>query len=371
MYLKNITLRNFRNYFQESCAPHKNTNLVTGQNAQGKTNLLEAIYLGTSTTSFLTNRVTEAINWQSNNAELTCVFDTTAETFTVLFQLSAGGKKTVNINGNKLSSGEPLPYPSAIVFTPEDLGIVKGSPAQRRKYLDFELGLLDFSYRYYYRQYQKALFERNNLLREIKAGREDTNILDVWNEQLVQTGSRLLNKRLILLQKLVPLVKELFYQLTGGKERLEIRYLSSVKLAPKMDYDQIVKVFFEEIYTVKTEELLRGQSLKGPHRDELVFYINGIEARQYGSRGQQRTIVLALKLALLQLWKNETGEYPILLLDDVLQELDTGRQQSLLSRVRGQVQTFITTSAEREAEQKTGTFDKVIRIDGGKILQEE
>lgn len=367
MYLKEITLRNFRNYFKESFKPHKNINLITGENAQGKTNLLEAIYIGTSATSFLTGRIAETINWKSDNAELTYIFSTAGETFTVILRFNAGGKKSININGTKINKGEPLPYPSAVVFTPEDLDIIKGSPARRRKYIDFELGLLDFSYRYYYRQYQRALFERNNLLKEFKTGAQNRDILAVWNEQLIKTGSHLLYKRLVLLQKLVPLVKELFYQLTGGKEKLEVRYLSSVKLNQNMDYNQIAAVFSRELSVVEKEEIMRGQSVKGPHRDEMVFYVNGIEGRQYGSRGQQRTIVLALKLSLLELWKSENGEYPILLMDDVLQELDTGRQQSLLSRVYGQVQTFLTTSMERTIEQHANIYDNIIKVSGGKL----
>lgn len=370
MYLKKINLRGFRNYVQESWIPHKGTNLIIGKNAQGKTNLLEAIYLGTSINSFRTNRITEIINWHGKKAQLYFTFAMAGKNNSIFFEVTTDGKKLISVNGKKMKPGRELPYPKAVVFTPDDLDIIKGNPARRRKYIDFELGPLDFHYHYYYRQYQKALFERNSLLRKVKTGAVEDDVLETWNWQLVDTGSHLLIKRLNLLNKLVPLVKRLFQQLTGSREKLEIKYLSSIKLTQDMKYDEVKERFLKEISSVKEEECLRGQSLKGPHRDEIVFYINDNEARHYGSRGQQRTIVIALKLALLHMWKKETGEYPILLLDDVLQELDFERQESLLSKVHGQVQTFLTTSMERLRIQKTTVIDNIIYVTEGKLQQE-
>ncbi len=371
MHLKKIELINFRNYNKETFTPDKNFNLITGDNAQGKTNLLEAIYIGTANNTFRTSKFTEIINWNNEKSRINCTFNTAGGTFAVFFELNLHGKKYIKINGKKLNSGENLPYPTAIIFTPDDLEIIKGAPARRRKYIDFELGLLDYSYHYYYRQYQKALFERNNLLKQIRVKKADGNLLEIWNHQLIDTGSRLIYKRLQLLKKLVPLLRELYSHLTGGREKLEVRYLSSVRITLNMEYQQITSLFKQEISEVRDKEFYRGQSLKGPHRDEIVFYIDNNDARQYGSRGQQRTIVLALKIALLELWKNETGEYPILLLDDVLQELDKNRREYLLQKVNGQVQTFLTTSTER----KSGWFDpgsgKIIKVHEGKLNQGE
>ncbi len=371
MYLIKTEIYNFRNYAHELFLPDQHVNLITGRNAQGKTNLLEAIYVGTAGNTFRTNRFTETINRQSENTKISYLFNTAGGTFSVFFELNSNGKKLIMVDGQKVNPGKSLPFPAAIVFTPDDLDIVKGSPARRRKYIDFELGLLDFSYRYYYQQYQKALYERNNLLKRAKSRNIDNDLLEIWNHQLIDTGSRLIYKRLQLLKKLVPLVKDLFLQLTGGGEGLEIKYYSSLKISLNMEYDQISNLFFHEIAAIKAEECARGLSLKGPHRDELIFYIDSTEARQYGSRGQQRTIVLALKLALIELWKKETDDYPILLLDDVLQELDAGRQSFLFKKIQGQVQTFITTSSEREIKQFSDNLNNVIKVAGGKLGQEE
>jgi DNA replication and repair protein RecF len=369
--LKKIELINFRNYNKETFNPDNNLNLITGDNAQGKTNLLEAIYIGTAANTFRTNKLSEIINWKNENSRINYIFNTAEGSFAVFFELNTYGKKLIKLNGKKLNSNEHLPYPTAIVFTPDDLEIIKGAPARRRKYIDFELGLLDYSYHYYYRQYQRALFERNNLLRQIRVKKIDENLLEIWNHQLIDTGSKLIYKRLQLLKKLVPSLRELYFHLTGGKEKLEVRYLSSVKITLNMEHQQITELFTREIASIREKECHRGQSLKGPHRDEIVFYIDNNDARQYGSRGQQRTIVLALKIALLDLWKKETGEYPILLLDDVLQELDKNRREYLFKKVNGQVQTFLTTSSEWESEWFDPGSGKIIKVHGGKLNQGE
>lgn len=364
MILKKIHLKYFRNYIKQSWEPHKGITFIVGNNAQGKTNLIEAIYLGTSSNSFKANRNNDMINWKSNNAELKYNFFSLNKNEKLVVNLNRNGKKTLFLNGHKLTSSKSLPYPTAVCFLPDDMEVVKGNPSKRRKYIDFELGLTDISYRHYLRQYQKALLERNNLL---KYRINDNSILEIWTEQLVTNGSFLLIKRLKLLYEIVPIISQIYTQISGGKEKLEIRYLSSIEINHNMDLSDIKNRFYDELKKVKKEELSRKQTIKGPHRDDIVFYINGIEARRYASRGQFKTITLALKIGLLELWKNFYDDYPVFLVDDVLQELDFYRQEILLSILRGKVQAFLTASVESNILKKDYHND-VVSIKSGQII---
>lgn len=370
MYLKQLQLAGFRNYDRVAWDPHGGVNLIMGKNAAGKTNLLEAVYLCTTGYSFRTARFSEIINWQNNEAKVECTFALSQRDYTVRLFLTREGRKVCSVNGKKVATGKQLPYPAAVVFTPGDLDIVGGNPARRRRFLDFDLGPLDAAYHYQLRKYNRALQERNSLLRVIKSGAINEGLLVTWNEQLISAGAELLFKRLRLLHKLVPLIKQIHQRLAGDGEKLEVKYLSSLKMNRDAGREELKKLFGREIYRLRDEEIKRGTSMVGPHRDELVFHLNGVEARHFGSRGQQRTIVLALKMALLNLWERETGEHPIFLLDDVLQELDVTRQEAMLDAVRGKVQTFITTSSERMVQWKDDMVDAVIHVDRGNLQRE-
>ncbi|MCF8010170.1 MAG: DNA replication/repair protein RecF [Clostridiales bacterium] len=368
MYLQNINLNYFRNYIQENWKPSKGINLITGDNAQGKTNLLEAIYMGTSIKSFRTKNLSEIINWYKKISELNFFFCTLNGSNKLVYKINQN-KKTINLNDKNIRFIDMLKYPPAIVFTPDDLDIVKGNPDRRRKYIDFELGLLDYNYDYYLRKYKKIIYERNNLLKDIKYKNNDNNLLETWNQQLVLIGTQIIIKRLNLLQKFVPFVKNVFYQLTDNKESLDIRYLSSIKISEDIVHEKIQDIFNQELLQSKDKEIERGQTLKGPHRDDLMFYINGSDCRYYGSRGQQRTIVLSLKISLIKIWYHETGEYPILLLDDVLQELDDKKQEYFFLQIKDNIQTFLTTSTEKQRLFKG--IGNCIEIIDGKIYWRE
>jgi len=355
LHLKRLELTNFRNYLQQTMEPGPLFNIITGKNAQGKTNILESIYLGCTGKSFRTLREKEMINRNSKFSLISCLFETGGRELDVRVLLAPGQKK-IKVNG-ALARGYPAGWPGVVLFTPGDIVIVRGSPQERRHFLDSEIGPFCSQYSYYFNRFQRVLSQRNNLLREIRDKRIRGESLRAWDEQLIQYGSKIIFMRMVLLKKLNPVIQSLYYELTGGIERINMRYLSSLKADNFSNEQEIYIQFNDGLSRIKNLEIERAQSLIGPHRDDLAFLIDGNDARVYGSQGQQRTIVLALKIAQVQMWNNEIGEYPILLLDDVLFELDNSRQNALLDKVAGITQTFIT-STRPENINIDGSFDK-------------
>lgn len=368
MYLKRLELTNFRNYSKQILETDIFFNILTGQNAQGKTNILESIYLSCTGRSFRTAREREIIKLESDFSYINCLFETDRRQFEVKIILNPGQKK-IEVNG-VLARGYPLGWPGVVLFTPDDLVMVKGSPQERRRFLDLEIGPFHPQYEHYLRRYQRVLSQRNNLLKEIREKKLKNDSLQPWNEQFCRYGSKLLFMRLDLLKKLIPNMRSIHLELTGGVEDLDIRYLSSLKMDNPATEEEIYAFFNEEIKTVEGEEIARAQSLIGPHRDDLSFFINGSDARIYGSQGQQRTIVLTLKISQLQQWKNELNEYPILLLDDVLFELDKGRRQALFNRVSGFVQTFMTSTGAENFNFGCEIKKRQYTVSMGKIIDQ-
>lgn len=364
MHLQRLELTNFRNYPRAYIEPGFFLNVFNGKNAQGKTNLLESIYLICTGKSFRTFKEKEIIKWDCNFSVINCLLESGGRDFELKVSLLPGEKK-IKVNGVPVR-GYPLDWPGVVLFTPDDMIVVKGSPQERRRFLDSEIGPFNNIYGYCLSRYQRILVQRNNLLRDIRDRRRNSESLQIWNEQVTQFGAKIIYMRLVLLKKLNPIIKNIYRELTGGREDVDIRYLSSLKIDYLASEQDIVKEFINCLSMVKNEEIEKGQSLIGPHRDDLVFLVNGKESRIYGSQGQQRTIVLVLKLAQIQMWKNEIGEYPILLLDDVLFELDNARQNALFNKIKNKVQTFITST-----EFNSSNIDcnkKVFVIDSGKIV---
>lgn len=366
MYLKRLELTNFRNYSNQIIEPGIFFNLLTGQNAQGKTNVLESIYLGCTGRSFRTAREREIINWESDFSCINYLFETDRRQIEVKILLRPGQKK-IEVNG-VLSRGYPLGWPGVVLFNPDDLVMVKGSPQERRRFLDLEVGPFHPQYGHYLGRYNRVLSQRNNLLREIRENRLKNDSLQAWNEQFCRYGSKLLFLRLDLLKRLIPNIRSLHRELTGGVEDLDVRYLSSLKIDNLTAEEEIYARFSEELHSVEGEEIARAQSLIGPHRDDLSFFINGADARIYGSQGQQRTIVLTLKISQIRQWHEELNEYPILLLDDVLFELDNVRRQALFSRVRGMIQTFVTSTNVESFDSGDKIGQMKYTVSKGKII---
>ncbi|MDD4767490.1 MAG: DNA replication/repair protein RecF [Desulfotomaculaceae bacterium] len=368
MYLKRLEIANLRNYSSQVIESDIFFNVFSGANAQGKTNLLEAIFLSCTGKSFRTSRESEIISWQKEFSYINSLIETNTRQVEVRVELLPG-KKRIEVNG-VLTRGYPQGWPGVVLFKPEDLVLVKGSPLERRRFLDLEFGPFFPQYGHILGQYNKVLLQRNNLLREIKDNKEKSS-LQVWNEQLCQYGARLLSLRIEIFKVLSPLIRDIHHDLTDAREDLDIRYLSTLKINIPASVDDIYNQFIKGLQEVEEEEIKRSQTLIGPHRDDFSLYINNRDARIYGSQGQQRTIVLTLKISQILQWYKEIGEYPILLLDDVFFELDENRRRALLKRVGGLVQTFVTTTGENKITPRDNFTVKKFLVRAGRIVETE
>ncbi|QGQ93431.1 DNA replication/repair protein RecF [Paenibacillus psychroresistens] len=346
MFLNRLALQNYRNIEQFDLQLDSKVNLFVGPNAQGKTNILEAIYVLALTKSHRTNQDKELIRWNETQTIMHGEIDKKYGVNQLHLVISQQGKKA-KINGleqKKLS--QFIGTLNVVLFAPEDLEIVKGSPGTRRRFLDMELGQVYPRYLHDIMQYQKILVQRNNYLKQlIQQKNINYEMLEVWNEQLVNFGVKIVKKRQSFIKKLQIWAERVHSGITNQRELMTIEYLPSFDLQGSEDETVIFEQFMVKLKHVKEQEIRRGVTLVGPHRDDMLFFINGKEVQQYGSQGQQRTTALSLKLAELELIHEEVGEYPILLLDDVLSELDQYRQTQLIETFQNKVQTFITTTS--------------------------
>ncbi|WP_219834683.1 DNA replication/repair protein RecF [Paenibacillus sp. R14(2021)] len=344
MRLNSIQLQHYRNYEGIELTTDSQVNLFVGRNAQGKTNLLEAIFVLALTKSHRTSKDKELIGWQSNEARIRGEVDKRYGAVTLDLALSQQGKKA-RINGleqRKLS--DFVGSLNVVMFAPEDLEIVKGTPGIRRRFLDMEIGQVQPGYLHALGQYHKVLQQRNNYLKSTMPGNANMAMMDVWNMQLAEYGVKIVKKRQNFIEKLQKWAQHIHSGITAGSEELSILYRPSFESDAKEEESILFEQFMIKLTQVKDQELRRGMTLVGPHRDDMAFYINGKEASVYGSQGQQRTTALSLKLAEIELIHEEIGEYPLLLLDDVLSELDQHRQTQLIETFQSKVQTFITTT---------------------------
>lgn len=345
MYIQELFLRNFRNYISLKLSVNPYLNIFIGDNAQGKTNILEAIYYTATGRSHRTNRENELLRWQEDFFQIDLKAEKDRRKISVEIMAMADGRKKIKVNGvPKRRISELVGEINVVLFSPEDLLLVKGGPAIRRKYLDLEISQVSPTYYHNLLNYNKVLTQRNNLLRSIREHKDDPQTLDIWNSQLADFGRRIISKRIEVLKKITPLARLLHRKITAGQEELEIRYFSSVDLKEDYTGDNIKEQFLQMINQRKTEEINRGITLVGPHRDDLGIFVHGKDMRLYGSQGQQRTCALSLKMAELEFIRGETGEYPVLLLDDVMSELDNNRRKFLLEVVYKNIQTFLTAT---------------------------
>lgn len=344
MIVKKVVLSHYRNYNQFSLETDSKINIFVGPNAQGKTNLLESIYVLALTKSHRTDHHRELIQWNCEQAHLRCELDKKYGAYSLDLSITQKGKKA-KVNGleqKKLSSS--VGVMNVVLFAPEDLDIVKGTPGQRRRFLDMEISQVHPGYMYDLSQYQKVLVQRNNYLKQIHQKTAADPLLNIWNEQMSLFGIKIMKKRQIFIKKLQKWAQQVHESITNHSETLMIRYASSLELPENEEESVLIERYMEKLSQIKEQEIRRGMSLAGPHRDDLLFYINDKEVQTFGSQGQQRTTALSLKLAEIELIHDEVGEYPILLLDDVLSELDRQRQIQLIETFQHNVQTFITTT---------------------------
>lgn len=352
MYIQEIQLSSYRNY--KSCQLNfsKGLNLCIGPNAQGKTNLIEAIYVLAFGKSYRTSKDKELIQWEEPFAKIIGEIIRNDKEYThELIFFSKGKKAKIDqIEQEKLS--QYIGNFNVVMFAPEDLNLVKGSPQVRRRFLDMELGQISKSYLYHLSDYQKILQQRNALLKNgvIHQGNKDVVLLDVLTDQFIEKCVELTSFRFHFLERLNQISEQIHLSITKNQEIIRLNYIPSVRVLEienKLKIKEDYKKFYDQI---KEKELRRGISLFGIHRDDFTIQINEKDVQSFGSQGQQRTASLSIKLAELEFIYQESGEYPVLLLDDVLSELDENRQKDLLQMVRNKVQTFVTATTLKGIE---------------------
>lgn len=372
MYVQWVKLKNFRNYKEEAVVFHPNVNLILGNNAQGKTNLLESIYITSLGKSFRTSRDSEMIGFGGDYARVEAHFDKSGQELSVLADYSKDGK-SVQIDGVRISRNiEMLSHVYAVVFSPEDLKIVKEEPEKRRKFLDRELCQIKPVYYRYLGRYKKILQQRNTLL---KGGDVSSEHLFVWDQELVSYGVKIIAERKKFISQLNEISGQLHKGISNGRESLNLSYESSVALpeaeGKEEDEKEVLKdSFLKKLKRNEKLDRMRGNTSVGPHKDDLKICVEGIDIRHFGSQGQQRTAALSLKLAEIRMIQQETEENPLLLLDDVLSELDGERQRYLIQSLKG-VQIFITATEIGETLKKNMPDGYVFLVDQGKVKRVE
>lgn len=342
MRVDKLVLKNFRNY--ESLAIHftNNIHILIGANAQGKTNILEAIYVSSMGKSHRAFDESELIRLHQDAGYIELSFKRQDTENVLTFKFINGQNKEILLNSHPIKKKELIGQFNTVLFSPEDLQLAKGSPQLRRKFLDDEISQANPAYYRQLTQLNRILSQRNNLLKKVRERQADAAFLETWNEQLAKAAALVTAKRLEAVKKFNMLANLMHRKLTANKENLTVVY--QLHKPVECTEDNLYEFYRKSLRFTQTQDIMKGSTSVGPHRDDLLLAVNGQNLRIYGSQGQQRTGVLALKLAELEFIKSETGEYPVLLLDDVMSELDSSRREHLLNFIRDKIQTFITAT---------------------------
>lgn len=354
LFLTELSLTNYRNYKKTRLSFENKVNVILGENAQGKTNLMESIYVLAIAKSHRTSRDKELIKWDEEYAKIEGRVQKRMSALSLELVISNKGKKAkVNsLEQKKLSSY--IGSLNVVMFAPEDLNLVKGSPQVRRRFIDIEIGQVMPVYMHDLNQYHHILQQRNHLLKQYNRSPEKNKVmLEILTTQLVEIAVKITNRRIHFLHLLQNWAEPIHKGISRGLETLKIQYNPSVDVSEGIELSKMVEVYYEKFSKIKEKEIDRGITLAGPHRDDMQFFVNDKDVQVYGSQGQQRTTALSIKLAEIELIKSEVGEYPILLLDDVLSELDDYRQSHLLNTIQGKVQTFVTTTSVEGIDHET------------------
>ena len=360
MIIKSIELQNFRNYEYESIEFDEKTNILYGDNAQGKTNVLEAVFISGTNKSHKGSKDMELINFNSNEAHIKAVISKRDIDYRIDMHLRKSKSKGIAINGIPIRRASELyGLVNIIFFSPEDLNIIKSGPSARRRFIDMELCQLDKIYVDNLIKYNKTLEQRNKLLKDIYFNPSLEDTLDIWNSNLVKYGSEIIKRRRIFIEKLNSIIENIHYKLSGNKEYLVISYEESV------NEDKFLQELNDNIGRDKKTKMTGC----GPHRDDISFLIGDVDIRKYGSQGQQRTTALSLKLAEIELVRQSIGDSPVLLLDDVLSELDSNRQNYLLNSIND-VQTIITCTGLDEFINNRFNINRIFKVTEGHVSKE-
>ncbi|MDE7321609.1 MAG: DNA replication/repair protein RecF [Lachnospiraceae bacterium] len=352
MIIKSLELENFRNYDTLSMEFDSGTNILYGDNAQGKTNILEAIYLSATTKSHKGSRDKDIVNFAADEAHIRTYVVKDGLENRVDMHLRKSKSKGIAINGQKIKkAADLLGLLNVVFFSPEDLSIIKNGPAERRRFVDMELCQLDSFYLYNLNNYSKIVNQRNKLLKELFIHPELKDTLFIWDSQLVSYGSKIIERRKTFVSQLNEIIYDIHLKLSGGREELKIVY----------EPDVLMEDFEKKLEGCRERDIKTKQTSIGPHRDDFSFLAGDIDIRKFGSQGQQRTAALSLKLAEIELVKKITKDIPLLLLDDVLSELDNNRQNYLLNSI-GDIQTIITCTGLEEFVNNRFEINKVFQV---------
>ena len=359
MIIQSIELNNFRNYENLQISFDEGTNILFGDNAQGKTNILEAAYLSGTTKSHKGSKDKEMIRFGEDEAHIKLTVRKQDVPYRIDMHLKKNKAKGIAVNGIPIhKASELFGIANVVFFSPEDLNIIKNGPSERRHFLDAELCQLDKIYLSDLSNYNKILNQRNKLLKDMVYRPELSDTLPVWDMQLADTGKKIIRRREQFVKELNEIVHEIHYRISGGREELFLSYEPSVS----------ADLLEQELERVKPRDLKQCQTSVGPHRDDLLFSIAGVDIRKFGSQGQQRTSALSLKLSEIELVRKSIHDTPVLLLDDVLSELDSNRQNYLLNSICD-TQTIITCTGLDEFIRNRFEINKVFEVISGQVFE--
>ncbi|MFA6075814.1 MAG: DNA replication/repair protein RecF [Negativicutes bacterium] len=364
MNISKLKLFNFRNYKLQTVEFSDTVNVIFGANAQGKTNILEAIYIASNGFSHRTADIRECLRWKENNSAVAVALYRRNVEFSIRYQLSRLNSKKFTINDSPVRPSELAETFNVVLFCPEDLWMIKGAPKLRRTFLDQEISQASRVYAKTLLKFNRVLQQRNSLLKNINARICPLELLADWDEQFAVLASRIIEKRFEALKRISMLANLAQRKLSSEQENLQIVYNiygMTENIIPGKDW------YLEQLKRNVATDIARMSTTIGPQRDDFDVLINDYDCKHYGSQGQQRSSILALKLAELEYIKSETGDYPVMLLDDVMSELDHSRQQQLLNNLAGKVQTFITTTDSSCLDRRDNI--RMHRVANGEIFE--
>lgn len=357
MVIESVDLKNYRNYSIMNMEFDSKVNLIYGDNAQGKTNILESLYVCATSKSHRGSKDKEIIRFNEDEAHIKMNVLKNEIHYRIDMHLKKNKTKGIAVNGIPIKKAvELFGIINIVIFSPEDLNLIKNGPAERRRFIDMELSQLDKIYLSNLINYNKVLTQRNKLLKELAFHITEDQLmaLDIWDMQLIKYGMEVINSRASFICQINAIIKDIHKKLSGGVEDLSINYV------PYTDIES-----FEHLINQSREKDIRFKATSyGPHKDDIIFYINGKDVRKYGSQGQKRTAALSLKLAEIELVKLRINDTPVLLLDDVLSELDSSRQNFLLDSI-GDIQTIVTCTGVDEFINNRFAINKVFKVEQG------
>ncbi len=360
MIIESVELENYRNYDDLKLNFDNNINIFYGDNAQGKTNILEALYVCATSKSHRGSKDKDIIKWNHDESHIKVIVNKKESKYRIDMHLKKNKTKGIAVNGIPIKKAvELFGIINVVFFSPEDLNIIKDGPSERRRFIDMEYSQLDKIYLHNLVNYNKVLVQRNKLLKDISFDKSIMDTLDIWDMQLIHYGCEIIKGRKAFIRDIGKIITDIHSKLSGDKEILTIDYIPSVD---EDNFENIIKKSRDRDLKLKATSF-------GPHKDDLVFYINGNDTKKYGSQGQTRTAALSLKLAEIELVKRIINDTPVLLLDDVLSELDSNRQEFLMNSI-GDIQTIITCTGVEEFINNRFAINKLYKVVNGSVTYE-